>query len=236
MALVVSNPGDGEPSPAARVLRLDVRQASLGGLAGALRLAPVVADEAVAEGAPAGDRGDAVADAVDAQVRHGAVAAAAAGHLPAGDDGDGAEPVGGRAGQRVRHGAAEAEAHGEALPLVDAEAVLDVRDDRVDEVDVRAAAVAPAVAVALRRDEDGRVVREALQAVVVPDARLNGAPGVDVGHVAAEPVEAEDEAVGPAWAVVVGEADGELAAVDGVRAAGQAGSPSTAGRVVTTGG
>lgn len=51
--------------------------------------------------------------------------------------------TGSGAGQRIRHGPAVAEARGVALVLVDAELLLDLREDLVDEGDVGAAGVGP---------------------------------------------------------------------------------------------
>lgn len=102
VALVKGHPAHGVARTAASVGRADVRERALGGLARVLRRAAVETDVLVAHGAGAGDGGDAVADAMDAEVGDGRVAAGAAGHLATGEDGDGAEHVGAGAGEGVR--------------------------------------------------------------------------------------------------------------------------------------
>ena len=77
----------------ARVLGLDVRSAARLGLGGVLGLAPVEAEELVAQRAAGVDGQDGVDDAVDSQVGDGRVAAVAAAELGAGDGGNGAEDV-----------------------------------------------------------------------------------------------------------------------------------------------
>jgi len=236
VTLIEGNPGDGVPGPAARVLRLDVRETPLSGLTRTLGLAPVVADKTVTEGAATGDRGNTIANTVDAEVGHGAVATAATRHLAARDDSNGAELIGSSTCQGVGHGTAEAEADRKALVLIDAETLLNVGDDGIDEVDVGASAVAPTVAVTLRCNKDGRVVSKALKAVVVPDTLLDSTSGVNISHGTAKPVKAEDETVGAAGVVIVGEPDGKLASVYGVCAAVETSRPSAAGRVAATSG
>jgi hypothetical protein len=179
--------------------------------------APVVPQEPVAHLAPAADGEHEVLRPVLAVVGHAAGAArAAADHGVARQRGDGAQLGPERARERVAHGAAVAEARAEAPVLVDAEVVFDGGDDGAEEGDVLAALVGPAVVEAVGDDEDGagRVVDEVGQAVVGHVAAL---PGDDLGGVAAEGVEGEDEPVRVVVVVVGREPDEVLAllAVDG---------------------
>lgn len=224
MTFIEGNPGDGKAGPAARVLGRDVRcKTATGGFARAHRLAAIVANETVAEVPTTGSCNKIVANSVDTKVRHGAIAAITAGQQPSRKYSDGAELVGIRAGEGVRHGAAETEANGEAQLLVDANTVFDIRDDRVDECYVSAARVTPSIVVALRRNEDGRVTSQPLQAVVVPSALLDKSPGIDVSHGVAEGVQPKDQAISTARIIIVRKSDDELTAVDGMCATCQAG-------------
>lgn len=94
MPTAEGNPRHGEAIPAG-VLRLDGTLA-VARLRGVLRLAAVVAEEPVANGAAHGDGEDVIVGSVDAEVRHGGVAAAASADLGAGNGCDGTEDVLGR--------------------------------------------------------------------------------------------------------------------------------------------
>ena len=111
-----------------------------------------------------------------------------------------------RAGARecIAHAAAVAEAQGEDLLRVHAEIAFDQRDHVVGELQVLAAGICPAVADALRRDEDGAVVRLRPQPVIRPGGPA-GPAAVDVLHRAAAPVIPEDQPIGAVVVVVVGD-------------------------------
>ena len=104
------------------------------------------------------------------------------------------ERTGSRASKRIGHGPAVAKAGGKRLRLVDAEAVVDLGEDLVDKRDIGAAAVGPPGVEPVGRHKDGRLAGQGPEPVVVRR---------HIVHVAAEPVEAEDEAV-LARRVVVG--------------------------------
>jgi len=172
-------------------------------------VAAVVGDEAVAHLAALGDGEDRVACAVLVVVCHRLGAARAAGEDGRRQNRHGAHVVGARARPRVGHRAAVGEAGGKAQRLLNAEVGFDGSHDAVDEADVLAAAVGPAVADAVRGDEDGAVVarHERGQAVVGEGA---AATVGDLLVVTAESVEGEDEAVGLVGVIVVGETNNVL--------------------------
>lgn len=113
------------------------------------------------------------------------------------------------------------------MGVVDAEVVFDLRADRVEEGDVFAAVVGPALVEAIRGNEDGAVVGEALEAVVRVAAAVDGV------HVTTQPVQTEDELVLAAALVALGNAEDVLTLLaidgDGLLATGQSGILSTAG-------
>jgi len=116
----------------------------------------------------------------------------------------------------VAHSTTVAESGSEYLLLINAEVLLGKSKHLVSEGDILAALVSPASVETVGGDEDGRVASQAAKTVVIA---LD-----DVAHVSAEPVVAEDEAVGLVVLVVVGQLEGVLAvlAVDlhGLDAAG----------------
>jgi hypothetical protein len=203
---------------APRVVCRNVGSATWRGFLGTDPSAAVVCDKFIAHGTTSGDVECAVTDAVDTEVRDRVGAAATAAKLAAGDNSDGAEVLGARAGDGEGHGTAVGETDSEALALVDAEVVLDGLPHGVDERDVLAAGVAPAVVQALRRDENGAFVRHPLLPVVGPQGTV-AAPARDVVHGSADPVKGEDEPVRLASVVPARYADNILPglAIDGDR-------------------
>lgn len=139
-------PGDeGHGLGAAFEVGADVLAAAGRRLSDLLSLAAVVLNEGVGELDTAADGEDVVADTVDAEVGDGVLAAFAAGDQTAGDGRDGAEVASLGASDGVGHAAAVGEASGEALSLVDAKVGLDLLDDGLDEGDVTATLVGPAI-------------------------------------------------------------------------------------------
>jgi phage terminase large subunit-like protein len=139
------------------------------------------------------------------------VATCTAGKGSTGKYGNGAEVFGVAACKAEAHSATVGETKREAEVLVDAEVVLDCLADCVEEGDVFAIGVAPALVESIRSHEDGTLLCKSLEAVVW------GAPAVDRVHVTTQPVQTEDEFVGLGVVVVGGDSDDPLAllAVDG---------------------
>ena len=175
---VVDDPGHGEAGLAAGVLCLD-RVAAVGlGLVGE-PLAAVEADELVAELAAHGHVQDGVGGAVLAVECNGRVASVAAAQLSAGDDGDGADLVRAGTSKSVGHTAAVAETGREAEVGVDAEIILNCLDKLVEEGDILAVGVGPALVQTIRNDEDSSVLGKGLEAVEGKNSSSIGVLAVD---------------------------------------------------------
>jgi len=194
------------------------------GLGDLLWLAAVVVNESVGELDATADGQDVVADTMNAEICDRVVAAVAAADEAGSNGSDSAELTGASASDGVGHATAVGEPSGEAGPLVDAEVGFDLLDDGVDESDVGASLVGPAVVDAIRSDEDGRALSESLEAV--PD---RDAVAVDyIAHRATEPMEAKDEAVRVAGVIVVGDLEGVLTTVDVLDTIGKCGLTAAA--------
>lgn len=166
----------------------DVRSATgLGFLGASHGRATVVFNEAIAQSPATGDGESAVADTVNAKVGDRIVAAVAARQDAAGNNGDGAEVFGTRAGNGIGHRGAVRETYRKALVLVDAQAGINVLVHGVDELDTLAAGVGPAVSDSLRRHEDGRFIGFHLQAKVGP-RQAGSAAACHLVHGSAYPV------------------------------------------------
>ena len=178
MVAVVDDPGHGEAGLAASVLGLD-RVAAVGlGLVGEL-LAAVEADVLVAELATHGDVQDRVGGAVLAVECNGGVASVAAAQLGAGDDSDGADLIRAGTSKSVGHAAAVAEAGRKAEVGVDAEVVLDCLEELVEEGDILAVGVGPALVQTVGNDEDGGVLGNGLEAVEWKNSSSIGVLAID---------------------------------------------------------
>jgi hypothetical protein len=165
MISIVNDPCHRVSCLASSVLRLD----RVGAVRLRLRLkllATVVRNELVTNLAAHLNVEHRVAGAVLTIVCHGLSSASAAAQLSAGDDSHGTDHVGSRAGERVRHGATIAEASGEAKVGVDAEVGLDGLEHLVEESHIFAILVCPASVQTIGNDEDRRIVRNRLKAVV----------------------------------------------------------------------
>lgn len=179
-------------------------------------LAAIVLDELVGEADAAVEGQDAVIDAVDAEVGDRVTAAFAAADEAASQNGNCTEIAGTGAGEGVGHAATKAEACREARSRVDAEVSLELLDDGVNEGDVLATLVGPAVVEAIGGNEDGAAGSAGFQAVPGLDAVAVG----NIGHATAAPVQAEYQVVGVAVVVVFGHQERVLAAVEIVDAGG----------------
>jgi hypothetical protein len=175
-----------------------------------LGLAAVGLDESLREALAHVNGKDVVADTVDAEVGNGVVTAIAARDQTAGNGCNGTELAGARASDGVGHAAAVGEASGEALRLVNAEVGLDLLDDGVDEGDVRAATVGPAIINAVGGNEDSRALGESVKAVPF----RNAVTVDDITHGASTPVEAKDQTVGVAGVIVVRDLESVLTTIN----------------------
>ena len=197
MRTIKGNPPDGVPARAPTVHRLDVLPTACRRLRGVLGRTLVVLDKGVADGASQVDGQDIVGDAVLGVVSHGLGAGAASAEVGTAHDGHATEDVWSRAGKRVGHGTAVTPAHRVDLVIVDAELGLELLPNLVEEGDVLAALVGPAIVQTLRSDEDSAVTGQRSDAVVI-----------SVGHVlhgSTEPVGSKDELVRFAAVIVVGQ-------------------------------
>lgn len=188
-----------------------------------LGLAAVGLDKCLREALAHVNGEDVVADTVDAEVGDRVVATIAAGDQTAGNGRDSTKFAGARASDGVGHAAAVGEASGETLRLVDAKVGLDLLDDGVDEGDVRAATVGPAIVDAIGGNEDGGALGESVEAVPFRDTVAVD----DIAHGASTPVEAKDQAVGVAGVIVIRDLESVLATID-VLNAGLEGGPAAA--------
>lgn len=141
-------------------------------------------------------------------------------------DGDSSEVSSLAASQAEGHGTAVRETEREAELLVDAESILNLLPDGIQERNVLTALVAPAPVETVGSNKDGALLCEGSKTVVrVAD---------DGVHVTVQPVQAKDEAVLALVVIVLGNTErvAALLAVDsdGVDAAVQRGRLSTAGR------
>lgn len=208
---VTTVPGDeGHGLGAAFEVGADVLAAAGRRLSDLLGLAAVVLDERVGELNAAADGEDIVADTVDTEVGDGVLATLAAGDQTAGDGRDGTEVASLGASDGVGHAAAVGEASGEALSLVDAKVGLDLLDDGLDEGDVTATLVGPAIVDTVGGDEDGRALGESVKAVPLRDAVAVD----DITHGASKPVEAEDQAIGVAGVIIVRDLESVFTTID----------------------
>jgi hypothetical protein len=84
-------------------------------------------------------------------------------------------------------------------------------NSRVNELQVGASRVGPAAVETLRCHEDGRLVGEDLEAIVLPSLAASVSAVGDLVHAASDPVQSVDKLVALVVLVVIRNADGELA-------------------------
>ena len=180
------------------------------------RLAAVDLDKGVGEANAAVNGQDTVVDAVDAEVGDGVAAAVTAADQTASQDWHSAELAGARTSKGIGHAPAETESRRKPRALVNAEIGLDLLDDGINEGDVLPALVGPAIVDTAGGDEDGAAGGAGLQAVPGLDASAVD----DIIHAAAKPVQAEDEVVGVAVVIAVGDEELVLTAIDVLDASG----------------